>query len=171
MPSRGWILGNVATPWIEERVFGGIRIHRNRLREARRDAGCQEASLRRARARGHELRGGRHAAAEADGPQVPEHGRAHIHRRRAGVRPEHVGHRLPARAQQVDRLPRGGAQPRSGHRALHPLQGQRDGGRQAQAAQAAQARGPKARGGRPGQARRPLEPRADFPLARGGIPR
>lgn len=54
-----WILGNVATPWIEERVFGGIRIRRNRLREARRDAGCQEASLRRARARGHGLRGGR----------------------------------------------------------------------------------------------------------------
>ena len=33
LPSRGWILGNVATPWIEERVFGGIRIRRNRLRE------------------------------------------------------------------------------------------------------------------------------------------
>ena len=29
------ILGNVATPWIEDRVFGGIRIRRNRLREAR----------------------------------------------------------------------------------------------------------------------------------------
>lgn len=55
----GRILGIVATPWIEERVFGGIRIRRSRLREARRDAGCQEASLRRARARGHELRGGR----------------------------------------------------------------------------------------------------------------
>ena len=31
----GRILGNVATPWIEDRVFGGIRIRRNRLREAR----------------------------------------------------------------------------------------------------------------------------------------
>ena len=51
-----------------------------------------------------------------------------------------------------------------------PLQGRRDGGRQAQAAQAAQARGTKARGGRPGQARRPLEPRADFPLARAEYP-
>ena len=32
---HGRILGNVATPWIEDRVFGGIRIRRNRLREAR----------------------------------------------------------------------------------------------------------------------------------------
>lgn len=36
-----------------------IRIRRDRLREARRDAGRQEAPLRRARARGHGLRGGR----------------------------------------------------------------------------------------------------------------
>ena len=33
--TNGRILGNVATPWIEDRVFGGIRIRRNRLREAR----------------------------------------------------------------------------------------------------------------------------------------
>ena len=90
------------------------------FRRIPRRAGCRRPAAQHRRARAVARQGGGHAAAEADGLQVPEHGRAHIHRRRAGVWPEHVGHRLPARAQQVDRLPRDGAQPRSGHRAHGP---------------------------------------------------
>ena len=62
-----------------------------------------------------------YSVAEADGPQVAEHRRAHVDRRQASVRTKDIACGLPTRAQQANRLTRDSAQPRAGHQALRPL--------------------------------------------------